>query len=156
MYSFRTLSKAHVWLLVVAVSLQGFPGMACGCSGSAMPAAAAHGAPDQSPTCCCRQQASVPAEPPAGTHSCCRQADSDVERTRCCCGASCQCKKDDSSPAQEQIPPGHRTQANDLTVGPLVTFCLECSDPEAMETEGQEVTSLSGANRCVLLCRFHL
>jgi len=38
----------------------------------------------------------------------------------------------------------------------LVTFCLESSDPEALEADGREGGSLSGTDRCVLLCCFLL
>ena len=55
-----------------------------------------------------------------------------------------------------QIPSEHRTQLNDLTPGTSVLFSLEDGDSETMLVDGQKAASLSGADRCILLCRFLL
>ncbi len=162
MYWFRTASKVLVWLLAASVPLQGLCSVACRCTAEAKQTTDAHRAPGQHAPgqhakcrCCCRQPASWSTEAPAATHACCR-ATPDVKRTSCSCSMDCQCKKGDSYPRPKQIPPEHRTESTDQATGPLVIFCLECGDPEVMETEGRTVTSLSGADRCILLCRFHL
>ena len=68
----------------------------------------------------------------------------------------CLCKKGDSPPRPEQLPPENRSRSCDQAAEPLVIFCLECGDPETMEAEGRMVTSLSGSDICILLCRFQL
>ena len=157
MYWFQTTSKILVWLLAALMPLQAIPNAACGCSARAKVTADAGETASQSTgRCSCSQQASPPSESPASTHSCCRRAASDVKRKYCDCGTGCQCKKDDSSPRPKQVPPAQRTPSIDLATGPLVIFYLERSDSEMMETEGRQVASLSGADRCILLCRFHL
>ncbi len=157
MYWFRTASKVLVWVLASLVPLQGIDVLACCCTAQAKVAADAEGTSlKHRGSCSCRQQASPPAEPSAASHSCCQRVDSGATRTCSCCEADCQCKKGDSSPRQKQIPSENRSPATDLTDCPLVVFCLECSDPQTMETQGRKVSSLSGADRCILLCRFHL
>ena len=156
-YWFRTISKPLVWLLAALVSLQGVPSASCCSAAQAKVAADASKASTQhGGCCCCCQRTSLPVEPLAATRSCCQRAGSDVKRTCCCCGRDCQCQKGDSSPRPTQIPPEHRTQSNDLTAGPLVILFFECDDRETMATDGRKATSLSGSDRCVLLCRFHL
>lgn len=155
-YSFRTTSKVLVWLLAALVPLQALPHTSCGCEADATHSAV-HVVGEQAKCCgCCCQQPSRPPEQTAATHSCCQRADSDTKRTCCDCGANCQCEKGDSTPRPKQSPPEHRSQSTDLTSGPSIVFCLECGDSETMQTEDGKVTSLSGADRCVLLCRFHL
>ena len=157
MYWSPTASKALIWLLAALLPLQGLHIASCCCAAQVKVTAADAGASKHHATCCCcRERVSLPADPQPATHSCCRRADSHVKQTCCRCSAGCQCKKNDSSPRPKQIPPEHRTQINDLTTGPLVIFCLESGDPQTMEMEDLKVTSLSGADRCVLLCRFHL
>ncbi len=156
MHLFRTISKTLVCLLTALVPLQGFPSTACGCAAPAKPAADSHWASDQSPTCCCRRQASRGVEPPTALHSCCRPAAPDVKRTCCSCSVGCQCKKGDSSPRPKQLPLENRGRCCDQAAVPLVIFCLECGDPQTMESEGRKAVSLSAADRCVLLCRFLL
>lgn len=152
---FRITSKVLVWLLAASIPLQGLPDTSCGCAFQAKPTVDADGTSLQHIGCCCHH-ASQPAEPATARHACCRHADSDVPQTTCHCRANCRCKKTKPAPSPKQVPPKHRTQSNDQTVGSSISFCVDNGDAEMMETKARKVTFLAGADRCILLCRFHL
>lgn len=160
MYWFNNKSKTVICLLAVLVPLHGLPNGSCGCTAH-MDTVAEAGVtvPSRSGCCCCGRLATHTSELSGVTHRCCKQADSDGKRTCCCCGLGCQCKKDDSYPRPTQIPSERNTQTTqngDLAAGQVVFFCLDCGVPETMETSPRDVVSLSGSDRCVLLCRFQI
>ncbi len=147
---FRTTSKVLVWLLATSVPVQGLPDTMCDCAPGTKATANTLGTDSQHVGCCCRQ------EPPVAEPSCCQSSDSDSAQTACRCGATCQCKKDEPAPCPKQLPSRQRTQSNDLTVGPLVSFSLDRGVDEPLGMGFRNAPSPSGASRCIVLCRFHL
>lgn len=156
MYRSKTISKIIVMLLACSIPLQGISSAACGCNTPVKSACDTRGVSEStatSCTCCCQKAASSEKQN-TQAHSCCKHIEKKVKPT-CTCGVNCVCKKGESSPPK-QAPTEHRTVTNDLTTDLPVAFTPESSDCETMERDGRTVRSISGADRCILLCRFHL
>ncbi len=158
-YRVRLTSRVLGWLMAFLVSLQGIPGHGCTCAAQTGPAVNSQRPSQAPPKCCCacRHDSPQPTDPDAALHACCRKQDSSLARGGCCCGAACQCRKpDDSPPQSKQIPPESRTRSIDQVAPASFMFFAASGDPEGMPPEGRPAISISGADRCVLLCRFHL
>ena len=146
---FPTTSKTIGWLLAVLLPLQGMPSASCGCSVQMKTSARAS---VERPACGCQTATRLPVEP-TPTHSCCGQQPA---RTCCCCGTACQCKKGDSSPERKQRPFEQQNQASPFVAAPAFAFQLIGGDLGTRYEEAGTHVALSGADRCILLCRFHL
>ncbi|MHB0954948.1 MAG: hypothetical protein ACYC0X_01080 [Pirellulaceae bacterium] len=154
MYGLRTASKSLAWLLAALLPLPGLAFGNCACRPEVVSASEMS---QQGGGCrCCCQKTSQPDEPSIAVDSCCQRIDADVKRTCGCREIGCQCEEGGPSQRPVQIPPEHRTWTNDLAVSSLAIFSFECGDRGLMEAGGRMVTSLSSADRCVLLCRFRL
>jgi len=160
---FNATRKALIWAIAVAIPLQGVPARSCSCTASRETVGAStcgHCSNERrAARCCCGRYAG---------HGCCCEHRPAKSRSCCCGNAQCECQHCTCSldcPCREanQHPP---------TAPPIERRALEkvlCLDLASVSTIAVPTTkshhpivalassdAMSGADRCISLCRFTL
>lgn len=153
------IRHALIWSL--AVPLQGFPAMSCGCTVTG--AAHTQMAESDSP-CCCSERVAL------AENSCCAGSSNLVEdgccgcrcgtrSSACRCGEDCQCGK--SQNPKPAVPPTTNTDLSQKLTSMLLAISavgLNYSPPIFRQRNGATipVDCVSAAEKCAYLCRFTL
>ncbi len=129
----KSTSTLLIWLTAIATPLQTSWAIDCGCSSG-------------------RARGSVPA--------CCEASTEPGLSTGCPCGSDCQCAARSESPTPQPAPdPDNGRSQSDLALAVDLSLSRAVVPPSGTPQRGVEANSAffpSGAQKCVLLCRFTL
>lgn len=157
---FNATKKALIWTMALAIPFQGLPALSCGCTAS-------REAVDASTLDQCANE--LAASSRCAGHSCCSstrhqatmcccRGKAKCECHNCTCGLSCPCQQTKQSPPTAP-PVEQRSLGKVLTLG-LASASTAAAVP--VTSSQRSITALatcdamSGAARCISLCRFTL
>lgn len=163
-HSMSNVAKyALIWTLAVAIPFQGVPARSCGCTVSHEAASAStcgHCKHEPSATCCSARSAGHSccsgAHRQSNTSSCCGKARCDCQH--CTCGIYCPCREGKQAPPSAP-PTEQRTLEKVISLAlPPVSIAVIASSVESQRPIFTLVDcdAMSGADRCISLCRFTL
>ena len=162
----KLASKLLVCLTAIAVPLQAAWVSSCACSSGAHethPTAAASPAPDAACGCCevTTPKQSCCGEDDASQPTHCSKAAQPDRKTGCQCGAGCLCVKRDDPPSPPAAPAGDNGRARsglEFTAAHVAAAELpaDIDRGNTFNSDSDSAFFQSGAQTCMLLCRFTL
>ncbi len=158
----QILTRSIAWLAAIAISLQGVPLSACGCSSSAVASLSSccGGTDAVAEADCCGVSGALESQ-----ESLCCSSESTLSRDCSCsagcqCGEDCQCGEKSETPAAPTTPPEESNSPERVLADAVETASYTVTEFLA-ETRQRPVSSTgifppTALDNCVVLCRFIL